>query len=122
MQVSKDRKKMARRVRHRIRKKISGTAEKPRLAVFRSLKHIYAQAIDDATGTTLAQCSTRDPELRSRIGYGGNLEAAKQVGATIATRLKEAKVDRVVFDRGGVIYHGRVKALAEAIRAGGFKF
>ncbi len=122
MQASHDRKKSARRIRYRIRKKIAGTAERPRLAVFRSLKHIYAQAINDATGTTVAQCSSREPELRSQVGYGGNLEAAKQVGATIATRLKKAKVDCVVFDRGGVIYHGRVKALADAVRAGGFKF
>ena len=71
MQASQDRKKIARRVRYRIRKKIAGTAERPRLAVFRSLKHIYAQAINDATGTTVAQCSSREPELRSRVGYGG---------------------------------------------------
>jgi large subunit ribosomal protein L18 len=110
------------RSHHRIRNKISGTASRPRLAVFRSLKQIYVQAIDDETGKTLASASSLEKEFRSGDKSGGNIEAAKSVGASIARRLKEKGVEAAVFDRGGFIYHGRVKALAEAAREAGLKF
>ncbi|MCL2298736.1 MAG: 50S ribosomal protein L18 [Firmicutes bacterium] len=103
----------------RVRGKISGTAARPRLCVFRSLQHIYAQLIDDAKGVTLAAASTVEKEFG---GYGGNIEAAKKVGGLIAARARELGVENVVFDRGGNIYHGRVQALAEAAREGGLQF
>ena len=106
----------------RIRKKIHGNAERPRLAVYRTLNHIYAQAIDDERGVTLAQASTVDAEFRRQQRSGGNIAAARSVGGIIAERLKAAGVSRVVLDRGGYVYHGRVKALAEAARAGGLQF
>ena len=107
--------------RHRrVRKKVSGTAERPRLAVFRSNSHIYAQVIDDVAGHTIAAASTADASLRS--GATGNLEAATNVGTLLAERAKAAGVERVVFDRGGFRYHGRVAALADAARAGGLEF
>jgi large subunit ribosomal protein L18 len=121
MYTQVNRKAQRRRIRYRVRKKVAGTAERPRLAVFRSLKHIYAQAIDDASGKTLACASSRDPQLRGGSA-GGNRDAAKRVGESIAQKLKDAGVQSVVFDRGGFLYHGRVKALAEAIREGGLKF
>jgi large subunit ribosomal protein L18 len=117
-----DRKAIRRRIRYRIRKKLAGTAERPRLAVFRSEKHIYAQAIDDASGTTVAHASSRDASIRSASPSGSNVAAAKVVGAAIAERLKEKGIGTVVFDRGGFLYHGRVKALAEAAREAGLKF
>jgi len=117
-----DRKKIRRRIRYRVRKKVAGTAAVPRLAVFRSLKNIYVQAIDDEGGRTLACVSTRDKELRGQVGNGGNVEAAKQVGQLIAKRLKSEGVENAVFDRGGFLYHGRIKALAEAAREAGLKF
>ncbi len=95
-------------VHSRIRKKVTGTAERPRLAVFRSLNHIYAQVIDDKTGTTLATASTTEKALGLKTG--GNLDAAKAIGKTIAERAQKAGVSTVVFDRGGYVYHGRVKA------------
>jgi large subunit ribosomal protein L18 len=122
MQSQIDRKKVRRRVRYRIRKKVAGTAERPRLAVYRSSKHIYVQAIDDAAGRTLAAASTRDATLKTQVPSGSSIEAAKHVGGLIAQRLKDAGVSTVVFDRGGHVYHGRVKALAEAAREGGLKF
>ena len=104
-------------VKSRIRKKVSGTTERPRLAVFRSLNHIYAQVIDDANGTTLAAASTTEKDL---IGAsGGNLEAAQRVGRAVAERALSAGVSQVVFDRGGYVYHGRVKALLDATREAG---
>jgi len=107
--------------RHRrVRAKVSGSAEKPRLNVFRSVKHIYAQLIDDDAGTTLASASSLDPALRARSG--GNIEGAKGVGALIASRAREKGIARVVFDRGGYRYHGRIKSLAEAAREGGLEF
>ena len=118
MQTS--RKQTRRRIRFRIRAKISGTAERPRVAVHRSLKHICAQAIDDISGRTLAAASSRDKEMKGT--YGGNIAAAKQVGEMLAKKLKAAGVERVVFDRGGVVYHGRVKALADAARESGLRF
>jgi large subunit ribosomal protein L18 len=117
-----DRKKVRRRVRYRIRKKIDGTAKRPRLAIFRSAKHIYAQAIDDTTGRTLAAASTQDSSLKTENPTGSSIEAAKQVGGLIAQKLKEVGVSSVVFDRGGYVYHGRIKALADAVREGGFQF
>lgn len=115
--------KRTRAARHlRVRKRVRGTAERPRLAVFRSLHHIHAQIIDDDAGRTLVSASTVDPELRGRVASGGNSEAAKAVGALIAARAKAAGVTTVVFDRGGNIYHGRIKALAEAAREGGLEF
>ena len=117
-----DRQAIRRRVRYRIRKKISGTAERPRLAVFRSQKHIYVQAIDDGAGRTIAHASTQDKEIRSKVAKAWNLEAATHVGAVIAERLKGQGVDSVVFDRGGHVFHGRVLAIAEAARKAGLKF
>ncbi|MGE5507661.1 MAG: 50S ribosomal protein L18 [Chitinophagales bacterium] len=115
--------KQARAARHlRVRKRVKGTAERPRLAVFRSLNHIYAQVIDDEAGRTLASASTLDADLRAKLASGGNIEAAKAVGAAIAAKAKEAGVDAVVFDRGGTLYHGRIKALADAAREGGLDF
>ena len=108
--------------RHRrVRKKVSGTAERPRLAVFRSNNHIYAQVIDDVTGRTLAAASTADATIKG-AGGTGNIDAAKRVGALVAERAKSAGVAQVVFDRGGFRYHGRVAALADAARAGGLEF
>jgi large subunit ribosomal protein L18 len=107
--------------RHRrVRKKVSGTAERPRLAVFRSNKHIYAQVIDDVAGRTIAAASTEDESLKG--DSGGNVDAATKVGSLVATRAKAAGVEKVVFDRGGFRYHGRVAALADAARAGGLEF
>jgi len=110
-----------RRVR-RVRKKVFGTPERPRLAVFRSLKHIYAQVIDDTAGRTLCQASTRDRELREQIRYGGNKEAAKVVGTALAQRARLKGITQVAFDRRGYKFHGRIKALAEAAREAGLKF
>jgi large subunit ribosomal protein L18 len=107
------------RVRIAIRKKAGGRV---RLSVFRSGKHIYAQLIDDAKGVTLAQASTIDKDVKGKVKSGANTEAAKQVGSLIAERAKAAKISEVVFDRGGYIYHGRVKALAEGAREGGLSF
>ena len=104
-------------VHSRIRKKVRGSAERPRLAVFRSLNHIYAQLIDDDSGKTLATASTTEKALG--VATGGNIAAAQQVGRTIAERASAAGVSRVVYDRGGYLYHGRVKALLEATREAG---
>ena len=110
------------RIHRRIRKKISGTPERPRLAVFRSQSHIYAQVIDDGTGRTECSASSLDETLKKDTKRGANVAAAKAVGSLIATRAKEKGVDTVVFDRGGFQYHGRIKALADAAREGGLKF
>ena len=110
----------ARDARHaRVRKKISGTPECPRLSVFRSLQHIYAQLIDDVNGITLAAASTTE---KSFAEYGGNKDAAKQVGKLLAERAKAKGIESCVFDRGGYIYHGRVQELADGAREGGLKF
>ena len=103
----------------RVRGKISGTAERPRLSVFRSESNIYAQIIDDVAGNTLVAASTVEKGFE---GNGGNIEAAKKVGAAIAERALQKGIEEVVFDRGGYIYHGRVQALAEGAREGGLKF
>ena len=111
----------ARLRRHlRVRKKVEGVAERPRLAVFRSLSHIYAQVIDDDSGRALVSASSLEKELRGE--KGAKTEKAKKVGALVAQRALAAGVKKVVFDRGGFIYHGRVKALAEAAREGGLQF
>lgn len=107
------------RVHKRIRRKVAGSTERPRLAVFRSVKHIYAQVIDDTVGHTLAAASSNE---KSGVKSGGNVAGAKAVGKLLAERAKEKGVKSVVFDRGGYLYHGRVKALAEAAREGGLKF
>jgi large subunit ribosomal protein L18 len=120
-----DREKMLRQRRHtRVRRKVSGTQERPRLAVNRSLRHITAQVIDDSSGRTLAAASTADRELRDALSGkgGGNVNAAQAVGRLVATRAKAAGVERVVFDRGGFKYHGRIAALADAARSEGLEF
>ena len=122
MQPQLDRKKARRRIRRRIRRKIAGTAQRPRLAVFRSLGHIYVQVIDDEDGRTIAHASTQSPDLRGKMQRAGNVDAAKLVGERIAEKLKQAGIETVVFDRGGFMFRGRVRALAEAARAGGLKF
>jgi len=106
----------------RVRKKVNGTTERPRLAVFRSVNHIYAQIIDDTRGVTLAAASSVEPALKGDLKSGGNIAAAQRVGALIAERAKEKGIERVVFDRGGFLYHGRVRNLAEAAREGGLDF
>jgi large subunit ribosomal protein L18 len=111
------------RVHKRIRRKVAGNTQRPRLAVFRSVKHIYAQVIDDSVGHTLAAASSNEKsDAKSGIKSGGNVAGAKAVGKLLAERAKEKGVKSVVFDRGGYQYHGRVKALADAAREGGLEF
>src|SRR5262249_143737 len=117
---TKDKQRARSRRHHRVRKLVVGTAERPRLAVFRSNKHISAQIIDDRSGRTLAAASTVEAAIKS--GATGNIAAAKKVGALIGVRAKAAGVETVVFDRGGFLYHGRVAALADAARENGLKF
>lgn len=117
---NKQDKNKARQKRHlRVRNHISGTAERPRLNVFRSLSNIYAQVIDDVNGVTLVSASSQDKDFNA---YGGNIEAAKAVGTALAKRALEKGITEVVFDRGGYVYHGRVAALADAAREAGLKF
>jgi large subunit ribosomal protein L18 len=106
------------RVHSRIRRRLSGTAERPRLSVYRSLNHIYAQVIDDAHGVTLVSAST----VAAKAKTSGNVAAAKEIGKLVAERAKEKGISKVVFDRGGYLYHGRVKALADAAREAGLEF
>lgn len=122
--ITKGDKNKARVKRHlRVRKKIEGTSERPRLNVFRSSKHMYAQIIDDTNGVTLASASTLDKELKDQVGgNGGNIEAARKVGEMIANRAKQNGINQVVFDRSGYIYHGRVQAVADAAREAGLEF
>jgi large subunit ribosomal protein L18 len=115
-QISKN--DIRQRVHKRIREKLAGTAERPRLNVYRSLSHIYAQLIDDMGGKTIVSASTREAKIKT----GGNLAAAKEVGKQIAEKAKAKGVSKVVFDRGGYLYHGRIKALADAAREAGLKF
>jgi large subunit ribosomal protein L18 len=110
------------RRKFRIRNRISGTAERPRLSIFRSARHIYAQVVDDATGATLAAASTLSGDLKGNLTENDKTDAAKKVGALIAKICLERKVEKVVFDRNGFLYHGRVRALAEAARAAGLQF
>ena len=119
MLLKADKNKLRQKRHLRVRNHVSGTAERPRLNVFRSLAHIYAQVIDDEKGLTLAAASSMEKGFK---GKGGNIEAAKAVGAAIAKKALEKGISEVVFDRGGYIYHGRVAALAEAAREGGLKF
>jgi large subunit ribosomal protein L18 len=107
------------RIHARLRRRVEGSSERPRLAVFRSLNHIYAQVIDDQQGHTLVAASSVEKDLR---GKGGNVEGAKRIGQAVALRAKEKGITRVVFDRGGYLYHGRVKALADAARQEGLEF
>ena len=110
------------RVHARVRMKVSGTSDRPRLSVYRSVGHIYTQIIDDRTGHTLVSASSVDKEVKKGLKGGGNIAAAKSVGKIIADRAKAAGVSKVVFDRGGYKYHGRVKALADAAREAGLQF
>jgi large subunit ribosomal protein L18 len=113
------RNEIRRRIHHRTRKRLAGTLERPRLAVFRSVNHIYAQVIDDQQGHTLVAAGSIEKDLR---GKGGNVEGAKLIGRLVAERAKEKGITKVVFDRGGYLYHGRVKALADAARQAGLEF
>ena len=113
------------RIGLRQRKRINGTPERPRLRVFRSVAHIYAQVIDDMSGTTLVSAASTEPSLKTlfeKTTRGGNIAGAKALGKTIAERLKEKGINRVVFDRGGYLYHGRIKAIADAAREAGLEF
>jgi large subunit ribosomal protein L18 len=111
------------RAHNRVRKNVRGTQERPRLSVFKSLKFFYVQVIDDDHGVTLAQASSADPEIRQQLtGGASNMDAAKLVGQTIAERAKAKGIEKVVFDRGGYIYHGNVQAIADAAREKGLKF
>jgi large subunit ribosomal protein L18 len=117
-----EKKDIRKRIHVRIRRKLRGTTERPRLAVFRSVAHIYAQVIDDVEGKTLASASSVDKGARGSKGGGGNVAAAKTIGKLVAERAKEKGVKQVVFDRGGYQYHGRIKALADAAREAGLEF
>lgn len=116
------RKESTQRRHRRVRRKVSGTAERPRLAVFRSNQHIYAQAIDDTAHHTLVAASTQDPALKVDLSSGATCEASAQVGKLVAERLLQQGIKSVVFDRGGNLYHGRIKALADAAREAGLEF
>ncbi len=121
--ISKKSSNAQRLKRHlRVRKNISGTPNRPRLNVFRSLSNIYAQVIDDTTGKTLVSASSLDKEIKEKLAYGGNKAAAKEVGLLVASRALEKGIKAVVFDRGGYVYHGRVQELAEGAREGGLEF
>ena len=122
IKTTKDRRK---RISLRQRKRINGTPERPRLRVFRSVSHIYAQVIDDMSGTTVASAASTEPSLKTvfeSATRGGNIAGAKALGKTIAERLQEKGIKRVVFDRGGYLYHGRIKSLADAAREAGLEF
>ncbi len=113
------------RIKYRIRKRMQGTQERPRLTVFRSVSHIYVQVIDDMTGTTIAAASSVEPSVKATLEAGtrgGNRKGAELIGKTIAERLKEKGITRVIFDRNGFLYHGRVRAVAEAARTAGLEF
>src|SRR5438445_6601761 len=110
------------RRRHHVRRSIVGTADRPRLTVFRSSKHIYAQLVDDLAGVTLAAASSNHPDLRDQVKYGGNVKAAATVGTKLAETAKSQGIDKAAFDRGHYRYHGRIKALADAARKGGLQF
>ena len=120
--MSKNKEEARKRRHRRVRKKVAGTQDRPRLNVFRSIDHIYAQLIDDFSGKTLAHASSVDKELKGGDITGGNKKSAEAVGELIAKRAADKGIKDVIFDRGGYMYHGRVKALAEAARKGGLKF
>lgn len=119
---TKTRKEKAQKRHQKIRITLSGTSEAPRLAVYRSTKHIYAQLIDDVKGITIVSASSVDKDLKAKLGHGGNIESAKTVGEAIAKKALKKGVKDVVFDRGGFLYHGRVAALADAAREAGLNF
>ncbi|MGI9860717.1 50S ribosomal protein L18 [Moorella naiadis] len=121
MFIKKDRKRARQKKHLRVRRRLVGTSERPRLSIYRSLHHIYAQVIDDSRGVTLAAASTLDPALKD-LGATGNKEAARKVGELIARKAREKGVTKVVFDRGGNIYHGRIAAVAEGAREAGLDF
>ena len=110
------------RRKRNIRRRVSGTPERPRLTVFRSLANVYAQLVDDEAGVTVCEASSRNKELRTQMKNGGNIAAAKTVGAALAEKAKAKKIEQVCFDRNGYRYHGRIKALADAAREAGLKF
>jgi large subunit ribosomal protein L18 len=116
------RKQSTRRRHRRVRRKVFGTPERPRLAVFRSNQHIYAQVIDDTRHHTLAAASTVEAEVRSQLSSGSTCDASRAIGESIARRAREQGIEQVVFDRGGYLYHGRIKALADAAREAGLDF
>ncbi len=118
----KNRKEQARKRHQRVRMKVSGDASCPRLAVYRSTKHIYAQMIDDVNKVTLCSASSIDKDLREKLAHGGNIEAAKVIGEAIAKKALKAGITECVFDRGGFLYHGRISALADAAREAGLNF
>lgn len=122
MIIKQDRKKIRLKRRLRIRKGLDGTAQRPRLAVYRSVKHMYAQLIDDTNGRTIVSASTLEAPLKTELETGGNIEAAKKVGEMIAKKALEKGIKNVVFDRGGNLYHGRVKAVADGAREAGLEF
>jgi large subunit ribosomal protein L18 len=117
-----DRASERRRIHKRIREKISGNLNRPRLCVYRSLKYLYVQIVDDTNGKTLASASTAEKDVRGELKQGGNIEASKLLGKAIAQRAKAKGIEAVVFDRGGYLYHGRIKAIAEAARETGLRF
>jgi large subunit ribosomal protein L18 len=117
-----DRSNERQRIHRRIREKVTGKSNRPRLCVYRSLKYTYAQIVDDSQGTTLVAASTAEKEVRSALKQTGNISASKIVGKMIAERAKAKGIESVVFDRGGYLYHGRIKAIAEAARESGLKF
>jgi len=119
---TKNRKEVTAKRHKRIRVTLSGTSEKPRLAVYRSTKHIYAQIIDDTKGITLVSAGSVEAEVKTKLPHGGNVEASKTIGKLIAERAKKAGISKVVFDRGGYLYHGRIAALAESAREAGLEF
>jgi large subunit ribosomal protein L18 len=117
-----NRKNLVRKRHYRLRRRLWGTDGKPRLAVYRSVKHIYAQIIDDLTSNTLVSANTLEADVRGKLKHGGNIDAAKLVGELIAKRAKDKGIEQVVFDRGGFLYHGRIAALADAAREAGLQF
>ncbi len=123
MDRAKRKRERRQRIHRSVRRKVAGTSERPRLAVFKSLKYIYAQIIDDGAGRTLAQATSQEPELRAKVDGGGKTRAAARlVGEAIAERAKTKGIQKVIFDRGGYIYHGKVKDLAEGARSKGLVF
>jgi len=121
--ISKKNRKQETQKRHRrIRVNLAGTAERPRLAVYRSNKHIYAQLIDDTKGVTLLSASSLEGELKEKLSHGGNVEASKELGRIIAQKAQEKGIKEIVFDRGGKVYHGRIAAIADAARENGLQF
>ena len=121
--MAKINRREARKRRHqRLRQRVVGTPERPRLNVYRSLHHIHAQIIDDSVGHTLVSASSVEPELRAKLGSTGNKDAAREIGLVIAQRAKEKGITKVAFDRGGYIYHGRIASLADGAREGGLEF